>query len=164
MKRRNIVTVGTPQNRRGAFLLMAMVCLVLTSALLGTLLKMAVFSRKAAQTEVAALQAEWLAESALDRAAVKLLGDANYQGETWDIPQEELGGKEAGQVIIAVKPGEASHLRTVEAIARFPVGEPRGVKRTKRIAVAISVPVVQAETQVSSPAFAEKQAEGEKGR
>jgi hypothetical protein len=140
-----------------------MICLVLTSGLLGTLLRMAVLSRKAAQMEIGSLQAQWLAESALDRAAMKLSGDANYQGETWDIKAEELGGQSAGQVIIAVKPGGASHLRTVEAVARFPL-EGQGVKRTRRLAIAVSAPEAEAETQGASPASAEKPGEGETGR
>lgn len=164
MKRRITFPVGPPQNRRGAFLLIAMVCLMLTSGLLGMLLKMASANRKQAQFEAASLQAEWLAESALDRAAAKLVSDANYPGETWDIKPEELGGPHAGQVVIVVNRGDGSPLRNVEVVARFPLESPRSVKRTKRLAVAAQAPLAKSETPGSSPASAEKPEEGETGR
>jgi hypothetical protein len=138
-----------------------MICLVLTSGLLATLLKMAVLSRKAAQMEAHALQAKWLAESALDRAAAKLSDDANYRGETWTISPKDLGGSVGGEVIIAVKPGKQATLREVEAIARFPSENSRGVKRTKRIVIAAGAP--NAEAQGSLPASAEKRDDGENG-
>ncbi len=157
--------IGPPHKRRGAFLIIAMICLVLTSGLLATLLKMAALSRKAAQMEFHSLQAEWLAESALDRAAAKLSGDANYQGETWDIKAEDLGGHHAGQVVIAVKAGDQTHLREVEAVARFPLEGPRSVKRSKRLVVAASPQDAETGSQASSPASAEKpEAEGKNGR
>ncbi len=159
-----LTTHHSPSQRSGAFLIVAMICLVLTTGLLGMLLKMAVLSRKAARMEAAALQAEWLAESALDRAAAKLKGDAGYQGETWNITKEDLGGPYAGAVKIAVKPSEATPEREVEVIARFPLEGSNTVKRTKRLAIAVSVPLTESDTPETSPAFAEKREEGEKGR
>lgn len=157
--------IDPPHKRRGAFLIIAMICLLLTSGLLATLLKMAALSRKAAQMEIHSLEAEWLAESALDRAAAKLSGDANYQGETWAIKAEDLGGHHAAQVVIAVKAGDQTHLREVEAVARFPIGGPRSVKRTKRLVVAASPQDAETDSQAASPASAEKPEEdGENGR
>lgn len=162
-------TQGVPprrasQNRKGAFLLIAMVCLMLTSGLLGTLLKMASANRNQAQFEAASLQAQWLAESALDRAAAKLSADANYPGETWDIKPEELGGPHAGQVVITAKPGDGSALRNVEVVARFPLESPRSVKRTRRLTIVASAPRAESETEGALPASAEKPEEGEAGR
>lgn len=164
--KRTSYRIGPPSKRRGAFLIIAMICLLLTSGLLATLLKMAALSRKAARMEAHSLQSEWLAESALDRAAAKLSGDASYQGETWNIKAEDLGGHHAGEVIIAVKPGDQAQFRQVEAVARFPIEGQNSVKRTKRLVVAASSPQGKPETPVSSPASAEKPTggEGEAGR
>ena len=119
-------------------MIVAMICLLLTTALLGTLLKMAVFGRQQAKLEVAGLQADWLAESALDRAAAKLASDPGYEGETWKISAQESGGSQAGEVAISLKPGATEGSRLVEVVARYPLEGPQSVKRTKRLAVAVA--------------------------
>ena len=148
-----------PVNRRGGFLIIAMICLLLTTGLMGALLKMAVLNRRAAQFEAHALQAEWLAESALDRAAAKLSGDGDYQGETWRIPADDLGGSHAGEVQITIKPGQATNVREMEAIARFPSEGSTGAKRTKRLLVTVSTPSANDDPADSPPASAEKRSD-----
>ena len=47
------------------------------------------------------LQAQWLAEAGLARAAAKLRDDANYQGEVWTVPlgdERIQDAAETGQV------------------------------------------------------------------
>ena len=64
---------------------------------------MAGTGRQAMQTESWRLQAAWLAESGLERAARQLQLDAEYAGETWTIAEEALAGGEAGVVEIEVE-------------------------------------------------------------
>jgi type II secretory pathway component PulK len=49
------------------------------------------------------LQAAWLAESALDRAAARLADDGKYEGETWQPVVAGESEEEAGSVEIAVE-------------------------------------------------------------
>src|SRR5262245_49285586 len=68
---RDRIVRSTP-GRRGAFLIVALICLVIATLLLGSLLKLATVQHRQMLSEQARLQAEWLAESGLARAAHKL--------------------------------------------------------------------------------------------
>jgi type II secretory pathway component PulK len=166
MKKQNPCPSGTASRRRsGAFMIVAMICLLLTTALMGTLLKMAVLGLRQAHVDASGLQADWLAESALDRAAAKLAKDATYAGETWNIPEEDLDGLHTGRVVISINP-PVQNLAEVEVAAQYPAEGAFSVKRTKRLLVALT-PQVAATSLDLSPALAEKQGSGgerEEGR
>jgi hypothetical protein len=79
------------------------------------------------------LQADWLAESGLERAAAKLAADQNYSGETWEIAAADLGSGMAGAVTIVVAPhaGNATE-RKVSVEAVYPSDTSRVAKRSKQ--------------------------------
>ena len=115
---------------------MVMICLLISTLILGTLLKTAVTHRRQMRTEEQRAQADWLAESAIERAVHRLETDANYQGETWKVPAADLNGRDSGRVRITVRKssdGLGKHILSVEAV--YPVGTPRQIKRTKQISV-----------------------------
>jgi hypothetical protein len=109
---------GTRSTRRGAILLIILVCFTLCAAMLVALARLAVAARNAAQTQHWGVQAQWLAEAGLERAAARLAAQPGYTGETWTIPAGELGGKEGAVVRIFVEADAeepARHDVTVEA-------------------------------------------------
>jgi Tfp pilus assembly protein PilX len=108
-------------NRRGAILITALVCLMVISLLSSTLLRQGFLARGQVRAEERRLQARWLADSGLERAAARLLNDAKYSGETWTVSADELGGAWPGLVTIVVAPVE-SHpkKRLVRVQADYP--------------------------------------------
>ena len=48
-------------------------------------------------------QAFWFAESALHRAVHRFEKEAGYEGETWQVSPEDLGGSCAGTAVIRVE-------------------------------------------------------------
>jgi type II secretory pathway component PulK len=64
------------------------------------------------------LQAAWLAESALDRAAARLADDEKYEGETWQPVVAGESEEEAGKVEIAVETTDGG--RRITARAHWP--------------------------------------------
>ncbi len=124
-------------SRQGVFMVVAMICLLLTGVLLATLLRLSTAERHQTAMESAARQTKWLAESALDRAAAKLTEDPGYSGETWNVLKNDLGGLYTGRVEIQVLPGETDSQRLVKVIALFPVEGAHPVKRTKLATVAV---------------------------
>jgi hypothetical protein len=48
------------------------------------------------------LQADFLVESGLERAAARLAGSAEYQGETWELPAKESGLSADASVAIEI--------------------------------------------------------------
>ncbi|MCC6125244.1 MAG: hypothetical protein IT426_09800 [Pirellulales bacterium] len=106
---------------RGFVLIVFLVCLAVAAALIVGTARIALTSHKAAQTAAWSVQARWLAESGVERAAAKLAADAAYAGETWTVSAAELGGQEGGAVRIEVKlvAGEEKR-RTIRVEADFP--------------------------------------------
>jgi hypothetical protein len=114
-------TIRSATRRRGAILVAVIVCLVIASSLLVSTLGVAVSQRHAVEVQLWRIEAEWLAQSGLGRAAARLAADAHYAGETWWLPAEEFGGREAAVVRIEVKavPGEPGR-RSVRVEADYP--------------------------------------------
>jgi hypothetical protein len=125
-----------PARRRGAIAVIVLVALILIALIGGTLLKLGTARRAQVQADERRLQAAWLAESGLERAAARLGEDRDYAGETWAVPPGDLGGRHGGRVVIAVtavesKPG----LRKVEARADYPAEAPLSARLRKQVMV-----------------------------
>lgn len=149
--------VARTDSRTGAFMIVAMVCLVLASALLGTLLKMASLGRSQTKIEAAGLQAEWLAESGIERAASKLANDPDYQGERWNVSAEEFGGHYAGRVVIEIAPAESGR-KAIRVTAQYPADQTPSARRSKRVVISLPRSAGEPSKPDLSPASAEKPA------
>jgi Tfp pilus assembly protein PilX len=129
--------VASPgSRRRGAVAVVVLVCLVLIALIGGTLLRTGLVQRRRLQMEEGKLQAEWLAESGLERAAARLAAAPDYRGETWRVPAADLGGRGPGTVTIAVEPVAAQPgRRTVRVQADYPDGAGPRARRRKHATV-----------------------------
>lgn len=92
------------RKRRAAVLIVALVALGVAAMAGLAMLRVIADGRKELRVESWRLQAGWLAESALDRAAAQLARQSDYRGETWKIPASELGTDDAAVVRIHVEP------------------------------------------------------------
>jgi hypothetical protein len=120
---------------RGSITVVALVCLLVIMTITAGLLRMARSQRSLLINEEHTLQADWLAESGLDRAAARLAADASYRGETWPLAAADLSGPEPGVVTITVETPEdkTSDRRRaiVTVVADYPV-EPRQRVRSRK--------------------------------
>jgi type II secretory pathway component PulK len=130
--------MNRPTHRRGGVMVIALVCMTVSMLLIGALLRLAVIDRRQIRADHSRLQSDWLAESALDRAAHRLRADPAYTGDQWEIPATDLGGRHAGRVEIAVAAVQGDNSRrSVTVVALYPVGADRFSQRTKTITVRI---------------------------
>ncbi len=107
--------------RRGAVLIVAIVCVIVGSAVFLSILKMTAVGRNVLQSESRRIQAAWLAESGLQRAAARLAADADYAGETWNVSAAQLSSTDPAKVRIDVEPvAEHAHRRLVRVRADYP--------------------------------------------
>lgn len=134
-------------NRRGAILVLAMVCVAVTVSIMTLLVRSAVMHRAAQATQRNVAQANWLVESAMDRAAARLAVDSSYKGETWEIPADLFKSGEPDPtskpavVRIKVEPGPNSPSeREVQITADYPNRTPHRVRRSKRVVVQLVTP------------------------
>lgn len=124
--------------RRGAVMLAVLVCVVLVSLITVTLIKLTLAQRSQAQRELWRMQADWLVESGLERAAAKIATDGGYTGETWSVSAEQLSGGRGGEVQIKVSPldGEPQQ-RQVHVQATFPADTNQRAQSSKQVTVAV---------------------------
>jgi len=123
---------------RGLVLIVVMVCLVVFTMLGGVLLKLALTEQRQSRLREARLQAEWLAESAIERAAARLTQSAEYTGETWNVSADHLGDGAAGIVTIEVDPVEArANLRHVRVRVEYQRDGVRSTRQSKVVSVEI---------------------------
>ncbi|MBN2475806.1 MAG: hypothetical protein JXB62_14435 [Pirellulales bacterium] len=101
--------------------MVAIACLVIVSALLVSAVKLVALGRKATDVHSWRIQAGWLAESGLERAAARLAADAAYAGETWTLSAEQLGGRSGATVEITLESvADRPDQRLVRVQANYP--------------------------------------------
>lgn len=132
----NFNSHSTAANRRGAVLIFAMIAVLLASVIGAALLKTALTQRRQARRAQNHSQSDWLAESGVERAAGQLSRDADYKGETWNVAASELGGSQAGRVVIQVVAVPSNtNRRRINVTADFPVGTKQRSRSRKTIEI-----------------------------
>jgi Tfp pilus assembly protein PilX len=127
------MTPGNAQ-RAGFALFLVLSCLAITTALFGVAFQSTVLRGNRVRSMERQLQAQWLAESGLEKAAQSLASNPDYKGEEWKIPAEAIGGRDAGVVSIQTSTVAARPmLRRIEVVARFPVGLPAEATATREV-------------------------------
>lgn len=129
MVRRLSLTKQT--HRRGAALIAALICVLLVSLMSTVLVKTALVQRDQLERDARQVQADWLAQSALDRSLARLATDAGYTGESWAPATAE--GQTIGRVRIEIVPaadgdGSARLLRATADVPDDPVNRARVVR------------------------------------
>ena len=122
------------RNRRGGgALIVAIVCLTLTTAISVSLVRLALASHQQVEREHWRLQSAWLAESGLSRAAAQWRADDDYTGEDW-APAEIGPEKQGGLVTIKVTadPQDAARV-VITATADFPADPTDRVRTTRTL-------------------------------
>jgi Tfp pilus assembly protein PilX len=126
---------------RGLVLIVVMVCLAVFTTLAGVLLKLSLSERRQVRMQEWRLQAEWLAESGVERAAARLADSADYAGETWKVSPEQLGAGAACVVTIEVERIDAQPtMRRVRVRADYSRDDVRAARHSKEVLVAIKQP------------------------
>jgi len=127
-------------DRRGAMALLAMICLLFVSLIGASLLRTALTERQQTRRAQWQLQAEWLAESGLERSAAMLSLDSAYAGETWIVSPAELNGPQGGLVIIEIRRvNERPNSRLVSIIADYAAGSPQQIRASKTALIDIDL-------------------------
>lgn len=118
--------------RRGLTSVAALIALVIVALVSAAILKVGVARRSDLMAAERILQADWLAESALERASGRLALTADYAGETWEIAADAFGGRGPARVLIRVEAvaGRADQRRVIVQ-ADYPADSPRRARRGK---------------------------------
>lgn len=129
--------------RRGVAMIVAMICLFSIAMLGATLLRLAVVQYRQTRQDQRRLQAEWLAESGLQRAVARLRAEANWSGDVWDVSAESLGapGVVTTRIVEEADAADASGRRIV-VTAEFPAGSQERARcsRSARVELPAKLP------------------------
>jgi hypothetical protein len=110
-------------------------CLVILTIASGAVLKVGLVHRGLVRGQEHRLQAEWLAESGLQRALARLAKNHDYAGEAWSLHEEDLGLRARPPAKGATE--KSSGAAAVVTIAVEPV---KGVAARRRIRVQADYP------------------------
>jgi type II secretory pathway component PulK len=122
-------------DRGGAVLIVALVCLTVAMLIALQSFKTAMIEQREFRNQQNRLQADWLAEAALDRAAARLAADAGYRGETWRIAAAELGGASDGSVLIRLEPVAGSARFSLSVQADCPADGDHRARRSQSLVI-----------------------------
>ena len=129
------MTQRTRYRRRGAVLIVALVCLLVVFTLVGLLVQSALRARRQLHAERDRRQAELLLDAGLARAAERLAAEADYRGETWSLPAASIVGTSSGQVTIAAARNDATDPWRVNVVAEYPLGDELSIRRSRTVLV-----------------------------
>ena len=136
--RERTARLGTRSDRSGVALLTAIVCLAVIAIIGGVLVKVMVAQRQQTRIEERMLQAQWLAEAGLERAAAKLADSTDYAGETWQIAATEFAGRGEATVKITVESVTGKlNKRQVKVQADFPADSSARARQSKQAVVEV---------------------------
>jgi hypothetical protein len=121
--------------RQGMVLTVALVCLIIVMALIGGLLQGTLRARRQLHVERDRRQTELLLDAGARRAAWRLSSEADYRGESWSLPAEEIVGAGAGQVTIAAARQADNQPWQVQVVAEYPLGTDLSIRRSRTILV-----------------------------
>ena len=120
------------RQRRGAVLAIIIVALLVMLIIGTALVRMGWIQRRQMTVEERHTEAEWLAESGIERAWVQLQASDDYMGETWKIDSADLAGRGDAVVTISVTPMPGREGRKqVRAIADYPRDVTLSARTTK---------------------------------
>lgn len=120
------------RRRRGSVLIVAMVCLLVVTSLLGQMLLSALRSGRQLHAERDFVQCELLMQAGVDRGHEKLARAADYAGEILDLPASEILGSGPGRITIEIQRLTDAPLQ-LQVSAEYPVGNETSVRRSRTI-------------------------------
>jgi type II secretory pathway component PulK len=113
----------TPSDRRAVLVISVLASLALVMLLAGSWLRVIALERRQLAAQQHRLQAEYLAEAALARAAARLATNPDYAGETMSPTAESLSSAAGANVTIRVQRVDADpQARAVTVSAEYPAG------------------------------------------
>ena len=134
------------RDRKGLASVVVMVVLVVLTLMSGVIIRQGLARREQLRARARGIQAEYLADSGLCRAMVKLNADPEYGGETWEIPAASLGrstGDSSGDasdglVTITVEtPKDRTKQRVIKVQADYPRDPQLRARQSRRAVVEV---------------------------
>ncbi len=127
------------KDRRAMLVVSILACMTLVMLLMAGWLKIVALERQQLRGQQNRMQAEYLVNSALSRAAARLAADPSYDGETLSINAESLAASAPATLTIRVETaGDDPRARLVTASAQVPAAGRDLALRSKQRRILLS--------------------------
>lgn len=130
---------------RGIALLWVVALLTLVLLLVGVVARSLVAAHREQRDRFRQLQAEFLAESGLERAAAKLAQARDYPGETWSLAADDHLNAPATVVIAVETPADQPQQRRISITAQYGVSDVHRAVTSKQVTLTLPPPVAPPE-------------------
>jgi hypothetical protein len=120
--------------RRGLVLVAVLFCLAAAALTIMAILRTTTIELSQLRSQQQQLQLDRLAEAGVERARAQLAASPTYQGETWSLTADELGGASAAAVVIAVaEVKDQANQRQIRVQADYPIDTERRSCKSREI-------------------------------
>jgi hypothetical protein len=114
----------------------ALTCLLIVTAIIGSMLQSALRARRQLHAERDRRQTELLLQAGANRALVRLAADPAFRGDTWNLPSESIVGQGAGRVTTDVSRSGSDPSWRVHVVAEYPRGRDFPIQRSHTFSIA----------------------------
>ena len=127
------------KKRRGMVSVVMLIGLIVLGLIATSLFKVATGRRALAKLAENQAQASALADSGLDRALARLQAQADYTGETWEIPTGDLGGRGSARIKVEVqRDPDRLDQRVITVTADYRIARPGPIRQSRTIRIPVS--------------------------
>jgi Tfp pilus assembly protein PilV len=126
---------------KGSGLVVALVTLLVVTSIMGSIMHALLSELRQTRQTIHEVQAQWLADAAVARAASRLVRDRDYAGETWqiDLPRSSSSpGERRGSATIQVERGEGAETARIKVHVNYPEESPRRVSAERAVSVSLN--------------------------
>lgn len=125
--------------KRGSGLVIALVTLLVVTSIMGSIMHALLTELRQTRQTAIEVQAQWLADAAVERAAAQLAANANYEGETWkvDLPASSSMPESHGVVEIKIEQGDRETRSRIIVHANYPEDSRRRVSAERTVSVSL---------------------------
>jgi hypothetical protein len=120
----------TRRQRGGLMIVAALVCLLIVTSIVASMLQCAMRFRRQLHAERNRRQTELLLDAGASRAVERLAAHPEFRGDTWELPVEAIVGRGAGRVTTEVIGIEGSNSLQLHVVAEYPIGRDLPIRRS----------------------------------
>jgi Tfp pilus assembly protein PilX len=128
-------SIRRSKDRQGFVLVTVITIMAISMALFAIWARGSVLEHQRAANQQLRLQAVRLAEAGLQRAIAQLVGNSDYEGETWTVSAADLDQVHSAEVRMRITRSDDHNTVRIEATAEFPASADRRAQSTKRIEI-----------------------------
>jgi type II secretory pathway component PulK len=125
--------------KRGSGLVIALVTLLVVTSIMGSIMHALLTELRQTRQTAIEVQAQWLADAGVERAAARLAANPSYERETWkvDLPDSSSVPESHGVVEVKIERGVSEKTAQIIVHANYPDESRRRVSAERIVSVSL---------------------------